>query len=298
MAIAAQRMSDRGAEIVVLMARCTGRLRMFAMQRELGLVVVEAARGKNRFPPRSGMAALTRAFERRVLKRALMRVRVAILALGERQTLIPRHGLAWPGAMTFLAGYIRVQAGEGEAGAEMIKSLGGFPRVLVVAAQALGAQLAGVGVLVAAEAFLAQTEKGFVKILDLDFAARGGRDVSSVMTLLTRELGVLSFQRESCGSTMLKFLAIQFGENELLSVVLHVAISAIGLIRRGIVDLGVVTGVLLHPVPDFGMAVETLKAACGQPEIMASRALGGSLEGLMRAGKRSGGYLRARGDSE
>ena len=220
------------------------------------------------------MAALTAASNRCILKRPLVGIGVTVLALGERQALIARRRFARLGTVTLRAGHIRVESREGKRSPEMIEALRRLPGVLIVATETLGAQLAGVGVLMAIKAFVTQAQKGLIQVSDFDLRACRDPNMGGIVTLFAGELGVLPLQRESGETTMIELLAIQLDQRELPSVVLHVAISAIRLGRRGVVDLGMVTSVRLNATADFGVAIETLQAACGESEVMASCALG------------------------
>ena len=123
-------------EIIILVALRAGRFRMFAVQRKFGLVVIEVTGGEDRFPPRSRMACLAGASEGCILKSAMVRIGVAILAIGKSQALVMRSGFTGRGPMTLRAGYILMKSSERIGSAQMIKTRGRFPGVLIVAAQA------------------------------------------------------------------------------------------------------------------------------------------------------------------
>jgi len=207
-----------------------------------------------------------------------MRVHVAVLATGKSHAFVVRRAFPRLGAMALQAGYIFVKSRERVGSSGMIKPIGRLPRVLVVATEALGAELARVGILVAAETLLAQPQVGLIQVLDFDFAAGRRRDMRGVVTLFARQLGVLALQGESRGPAMLEFLAVKLGERKLPPIVLHVAVGAIGLIGGRVVDARVVAGVFVHTPADFGMAIETLETARGEAEIMTGRTLGGAFE--------------------
>ena len=133
---------------------------------------------------------------------------MAILAVCESQVLVVRPRFPGFRTVTLDAAYVFVESREGEGRSEMTKSLGWLPGILTVAAQTLSAKLAGVLILMAIEALLAQTQKRLVEVFDFDFTAGGRGDVRGVVTLLARQLGVLSLEGESAGSPMLEFLAI------------------------------------------------------------------------------------------
>lgn len=168
-----------------------------------------------------------------------------------------RGGFSRLGAMTLGARYILVEAREREASTNMVKARSRLPRVLIVTTQALGAQLACMGILVATLTLLAQTQEGLANIFDLDFCTRGCGDAGGVVALLTAQLGMLSLESKS-GEQMHKFLTIQFGKRELPPVVLHMAASAINLCVGDVVGAGVVAAMLVQAAADFGVTVQTL----------------------------------------
>ena len=176
-AIAAQGVSDRRTEIVVLMALCAVALRVLAVEREFGLVMIEAAGGEDCFPAAGRVAGLAGALERRILKSSAVRIGVAVLAIGECEAFVTRIRFARLGTVTFHASDILMQPGERVSSAEMLEAFGGFPGVLIVASEALGAELARVGILMATETFLSQAQERLVKVFDLDLQSRGCRDV-------------------------------------------------------------------------------------------------------------------------
>jgi hypothetical protein len=254
-AIAAHRMRHGRAEIrafVTLLAVGCG---MFPVERELGFVVTKAAGRKHRFPARSGMATLARTLERDILKSASVRIRMAILAIRKSQTLVARRGFPGLGTMALGAAYVFMKSSEGESRPEVAKSLGWLPGILIVATQTFRAKLAGVLILMTTEALRAQPQIGLVEVLDLDFAAGRRPDMRGVVTLLASQLAVFSFEGEPGGCTMVEFLTVQFGDRKLPPVVLHVTVSAIGLIRGGVIDAGVITSMFFHTPADLNMTV-------------------------------------------
>ena len=137
-AIVAERMRHRSAEIIVFVTLGAVGFRVFAVQRELGFIVIETAGGQNCLPARGRVAGLARALKRCILKGAAMRIGVAILAIGEGQALVMRGSFTGPGTVTPCAGHVLMQPREREPCARMVEALGRFPGVLIVAAQTLG----------------------------------------------------------------------------------------------------------------------------------------------------------------
>lgn len=224
------------------------------------------------------MATLARTLERRILKSAAVRIRMAILAVCESQALVVRARFPGFRTVTLDAAYVFVESREGESRTEMTKSLGRLPGILTVAAQTLSAKLAGVLILMATEALLAQAQIRLVEIFDFDFAVGSRRDMSGVVTLFARQLGVFSLKSESGGSPMIEFLTVQFSNGKLPSVVLHVTVSAVRLIGGRVINTGVIARVLFHASADLDMTVQTLQAASGEAEIMTAGTLRGAFQ--------------------
>jgi hypothetical protein len=74
---------DRTTIVAVLVALAAGRFTVFAVQRELGLVVVEAQARLILVPTAGVVAGLAGALKLRVLERALVRIGVTALASAE-----------------------------------------------------------------------------------------------------------------------------------------------------------------------------------------------------------------------
>ena len=154
--IAAPGVGHGGPKIIVLVALGAVAPGMFPMQRELGFIVIKAAGGKDRFPAGGRMTTLAGSLERRILKSAAVGIRVAALAIRKGQAFVVRGGFSGLGAVTLRAGHALVESSERKGSPDMVKPLRRLPRVLGMAARAVGAQLPSVGVLVTALTFLAE----------------------------------------------------------------------------------------------------------------------------------------------
>lgn len=95
-------MRYRLTEVGAFVALAASDPAMFAMERKLGLLVIEAGIAANRFPTRIAVAALASAPKRRLLKRALVRIGMATLATCKTKTAIARKGLARRRRVAFL----------------------------------------------------------------------------------------------------------------------------------------------------------------------------------------------------
>ena len=122
-------------EIIILVALRAGCFGMFSVQRKFGFLMIEATGREDRFPTGGRMACLAGAPEGRILKSAVVRIGVAILAIGKSQALIMRSGFTGLGPVTLRAGYILMKSSEREGSAEMVETLGRLPGVLIVTAQ-------------------------------------------------------------------------------------------------------------------------------------------------------------------
>jgi hypothetical protein len=136
----------------------------------------------------------------------------------------------------------------------------------------------------AVSALLAKTQKGFIQVLNLDFGARGGRYTGGGVALLAAQLGVLSLQSEFREATVWKFLAIQLSKRKLPPIVLHVAAGAINLGGGDVIGARVIANMLIHATADFAVAIQAFQSASAKAKIVARRAFGGALQGLVSLG--------------
>ena len=139
-AIAAERVRHRSAEIVVLVALRAGRFGMLPVQRKLGLVVIKAAGGKDRSssPPSNGRSGRSPGTMHPEKRRDADRRGNS--GNWQRPDLCNarRFLQAW-GRDTARRSRFDASPVSGKAVREMVKALGRLPGVLIVATQALGA---------------------------------------------------------------------------------------------------------------------------------------------------------------
>jgi hypothetical protein len=83
-------------------------------------------------------------------------------------------------------------------------------------------------------------------------------------------------------------------ELEVLSVVVGVAAGAIFIARERIPNYGVESLVRVHARGNLRVTLQALQAFAAHGQSMASDALSGAIDGLMRAGKWAGGNLGAK----
>ena len=98
-----------------------------------------------------------------------------------------------------------------------------------MAAEAVGAFLTAMGILMAVGTLASQSKKRLVQILHLDLRSGADGDVFRRVTLLAVERRVFSLEREAGLRSMIEGLPIQADEREFLAVMLHMTASAVGL---------------------------------------------------------------------
>ena len=101
--------------------------------------------------------------------------------------------------------------------------------------QAISPQLTLVFVLVTCYAIALETKEGPAEVFQLDFEARGGRDVFRVMTILASLLAVLACEGKPGLRAVVEVVAVQTAEPVSLSVMLHMTPRAVRLARRFLV---------------------------------------------------------------
>ena len=156
--IRAMLVRHRTLEIVVLVALDAGRIRVFAVERKLRIVVIKAHTRLILVPTGGVVARFARALKLRVLKRALMRISVAALAVRKRQSFVTRRFLAYLGLVAFLARHGLVQPSQRIRRSKVIKAARGLPGVLRMATHAFRPQLTGMYVLVTRGALAPQSQ--------------------------------------------------------------------------------------------------------------------------------------------
>ena len=148
---------QRLLEVAIQMALRARNGRVLAEQRVFGFRMVEFEFRQELFPTCGGMAILAPLrFER-----PFVRIDVAVDASRKLHVFVPRRTAGRVGFVALLAGNLLVLTGQGIAGLRMVELLGGFPIREVVALQAIVSKLSFVGIFVACNAILRQTEEGF-----------------------------------------------------------------------------------------------------------------------------------------
>lgn len=163
---------------------------MFAEERIFRLRVVKGIAGREFFPSRGGVAGFAA-----LLKRALVRVEMAVQAGGEADAPESRRTVMNVGLVTLFAGNLDVQTGQRVASLGVVEIFRGFPVVDVVAALAIVSELAFVRIRVAREAILREAEKRLAEIFVFDKGAVAGLHIFRHVTLRARDVCVFAFER-------------------------------------------------------------------------------------------------------
>lgn len=128
-----------------------------------------------------------------LLKAALVRIGVAIVALAESQKHPARLVIrSW--GVALLAGHLRVQSGQRIFRPGVIELRDVFPILEVVTLLAVLSQAAIVGILVAGSASLRNPQEGFVRVPDLNAEPLVWSDMLRAVTFVTGQAGVFSEQ--------------------------------------------------------------------------------------------------------
>ena len=216
-------------EISVRVALGTIHSRVLALQRELGLRMVEALVDRlqrNLLPPArtvAGLAALREA--------PVMRVFVAIGALVKRNAHVLRLAV-WSIGMALGALHLGMQAGQGiarlrviELGLTGLADIDRLPIHKIVALQAVRSQAALVLILVTRDATRRETKICPARVLDFYGRAFLRRDVARIVAFITGQALVFAFEQVS-RFFMIEGLDVPLDQREVFPVVFRVAAGA------------------------------------------------------------------------
>ena len=155
-------------EVAVLMAPETLDPNVSPAQGKLRSAVVKAGCHAHLFPSRRAVTALAGS-----LKRAVVRILVAVIATGKRKILVLYIGFASLRQLTMatIACYLFVQSGKRVMNGGMIKSGCRLPALKSMAARAVGVELSPVFVGVASGTNRRQAEIGVIQVFDPDHFA-------------------------------------------------------------------------------------------------------------------------------
>ena len=166
-------------------------------------------------------------------------------------------------------------------GARVAKPGRGFPRLLRMAARAIGAELSAMLVLVAAQTIAAQPQESAAQVLNLDFRALRRRDSPLRVAGFALLLAMCAFQYETGAGCVIEVPLFQASEDEFAAIMFHMTARAIGLAGRRFVGSPVKAGSRFHPAPNFGMAVQASEAAGSGAEVVAGGTFADAFELLV-----------------
>src|SRR5579862_1518006 len=263
---------------------------VFSRQRVLGLGVIEGiveSRCRDAFPAAgvvAGGASL-------VLEAAFVRVSVAVVALAEGKTFIPRRALR-VGRVALLAFHFLVKSGQGVARLVVIELA---RRILpideVVALDAIRAEPAFVEILVARRAGLRDPEKRLTEILHLDRGALGSGNLIGRVALIAGEAGVFALEQVA-RFFVIELIGVPFDKREVHAIVIGVAAYAFLAGTSGYVIGSVQSALGGDPRADVGVAADAAELRLTAADLVAVGAVGGAVECLVRAGQGAGRDLR------
>jgi len=162
---------------------------VLAGERILGLGVIEVVPGQHRFPTVGSVAGFAG-----FLELASVRIEVAVRTRAELHVAIPGRAAGCVRLVALFAGYLNVQTGQRIASLGVVKVLAGLPTFHVVAFRALVAQLALMRIRVARRTRGGLPQKGFGRVLILDFLAELRNHVRWRVALLASQVRVFAFQ--------------------------------------------------------------------------------------------------------
>ncbi len=245
---------------------------MFANQGILRLRMIER-KDRQKFSPSRRCVAVLAA----LLEGTFVRIDMAVDARLELHVLVTSRSAGHVRLVALLAGNLDVQTGQRVASLGMVKLLCRFPVREVVAGLALISELALVHVLVAGHAILRQSKKGLRDVFHLDERALVGNHVAGHVALLAGNVGMLAFQLVACLQVIELILRrLPVDQVEVFSVVLQVAADTIPAVRILHSQPGVVAVISSKTLRNLFVAIEALEGRRAGPELMATRALGGS----------------------
>ena len=265
---------------------------MFGQQRKPGFGMVECGiEIARRFPCRLVVAGI--AVGR---KRAVVRVLMTGDALLEGDSDIADARLSGLGGrrfeMTFGASDALVRAHQRIPGSGMVETGDVLPSGHHVAAIAGGPQLALMLVLMAGGAIAAQAQIGTLHVLEQDGAPGSGRDVFRIVALGALEPRVAALQGVA-GFPMIELIEAHVPANgdEILAVMIGVALDALR-VRRSLLQQRRMEATIFGNAPaDFGVAGEAAKLPFAAPAHVATGAVSGTVECVMRLGQSAGREL-------
>ncbi len=129
--------------------------------------------------------------------------------------------------MTFFASNLLMLPGELECRPRVVEFCSRFPGLRAMTAQAIGAELLLVRLLVTRNALAAQAQERLVEVFHLDLRAGCGSDLSGFVALLAALFTMFAFQREACLLAVIEALAVKRDQGKSRPAMFRVTASAV-----------------------------------------------------------------------
>jgi len=214
-------------------------------------------------------------------KAPAVRVLVAVFAGAKGQARQSRLS-SRAGGMTFLAGHLCMQPGQGVARFRVVKTRCRFPVREIVALRTVRPQPAGVRIFMAGDTILRSAQVSAGQVLDLDQWPIRGADVRWGVALLAGHSGVLALEGVA-GLAVVKRGSRRVPANqvEIHTIVVRMAARTLLAIGR-ILDQGRMQSTFLpKSLRDFVVAIQALQVRGHDAQGVAARTLGDAIQRLM-----------------
>ena len=191
--------------------------------------------------------------------------------------------LTGPRSVALLAGFGLMQSREREVRGAMIEPASRLKAIHRVAAQAIGAQLALMLILMTCRALTAKSKERPVQIFLFDLGAGAGWNLVDRMTVPAFLLLMLTGQGKAGLGEVVEFLAVQTNQRGSLSLVFLMTAPAIRFAGRAFVGTSVKPRLGFHPAPDLGVTLQTFETARGGGKFVTGPAFGQTFQLLVSA---------------
>lgn len=192
--------------------------------------------------------------------------------------------------MAFLARHLLMRARELKGCTGMAEAGSRFPCLLVVTAEAVGAELVLMRLLVAVGTLAPQPQEGLVEIFHLDFGAARLRDLCGIVAAFAFLLAMLALQSETRLGAMIEALPVHGYKCEFRAAMFDMAARAIRLAHGAFVGSRVKACGRFYSALNLGVAFHAFEAPCS--EIMAGGAFGDAVQLRVSARQRTRCNLR------
>jgi hypothetical protein len=152
-----------------------------------------------------------------------------------------------------------------------------------VAAQAIGAELALMLILMTRGALTAKAEERPVQIFQFDLGTGAGWNMGCDMTFLAFLLSMLADQCKASLGEVVELLTVQANQRGCLPLMFLMTAPAIRFASRAFVGPRVKPRLSFHPAPDLEVALQTFETACGGSKFVTGHAFSQSFQLLVSA---------------